>query len=147
MATMQNKELVRNYLEEVFNRRNLNAVDQYLSPAFVDHNPYSPQQAPGPAGRKQATSRFHEAFADFHLAIESIVAEGDMVAVRGTFSGRQTGSFMGVPPTGQRVAWQGMGFFRVANGRITERWSTHDLLGLLQQVGIIPERIEVPAVR
>lgn len=147
MSMMQNSQLVRTYLEEAFNKGNINAVDQFLSPAFVDHNPFSPEQAQGLAGQKQRVSRYHEAFADFHLAIESVISEGDTVAVRGTFSGIQRGSFMGVPPTNKRVSWQAMAFFRIANGRIVERWATHDLLGLLQQLGLIPERIEVPAVR
>lgn len=148
MSMMQtNKELARNYIEEAFNKGNVNAVDQFLSPAFVDHNPFSPRQAAGPEGQKQAISRFHEGFADFHVTLESVISEGDMVAMRGTFSGVQKGGFMGVPPTNQRVAWQAMAFYRVANGKLVERWANHDLLGLLQQVGIIPERLEVPAVR
>ena len=90
---------------------------------------------------------FREAFDGFHVALEQIVAEGDTVAVRGTLSGTHGGYFMGVPPTGKRVSWQAMTFFRITNGRIMERWSSHDPLGLLKEVGIIPERLEVPAVR
>lgn len=147
MSMMKNSELVRTYIEEAFNKGNINAVDRFLSPAFLDHNPFSPQQALGPAGQKQMISRFHEAFANLHITLESVISEGDIVAARGTYSGMQKGSFMGVPPTGKRVSWQAMAFFRVANGKIAERWSNHDLLGLLQQLGLIPERIEVPAVR
>lgn len=147
MSMMQHKETVRTYIEEVFNRGNVAAVEQFVSPSFVDHNPFSRQQAPGPAGQRQAVQMLREAFGDFHVALEKIVSEGDTVAIRGTVSGVHRGYFMGVPPTGKRVSWQAMTFLRMANGRIVERWSTHDLLGLLKEVGIIPERLEVPAVR
>ncbi len=147
MSTMQNNALVRNYIEDVFGRGNVNALDQFLSPAFVDHNPLTPQQPQGPAGQKQAVTRLHEAFANLHVAVESVISEGDTAAARVTFSGMHTGSFMGVPPTNKRVSWQAMVFYRIANGKIVERWGNYDLLGLLQQLGVIPERIEAPAVR
>jgi steroid delta-isomerase-like uncharacterized protein len=147
MSTMQNKDLVHRYIDEVFNQGNLAAADQYLSPGFVDHNPLTPDQPPGPAGQKQVYARFREAFPDLYVTLEALVAEGNMVANRATISGQQRGSILGIPPTGKRVSWQAMTIFRVANGQIVERWSTHDLLGLLRQLGIIPEGIEVPAVR
>jgi steroid delta-isomerase-like uncharacterized protein len=147
MSTMQNKEIVRSYIEEVFNKGILSAADQYLSPGFVDHNPFSPQQMSGPAGQRQVATLFREAFTGFHAALEDVIAEGDIVANRATIAGTQSGSIMGIPPTGRQVSWQAMTFFRLANGKIVERWSNHDLFGLLQELGVLPSRLEVPGVR
>lgn len=147
MSTMQNKEIVRSYIEEVFNKGRVSAVDQYLSPGFVDHNPFSPQQLRGPAGQRQVATMFREAFAGFHVTLEDVIAEGDIVANRATVGGTHSGSFMGISPTDRQVSWQAMTFFRLADGKIVERWSNHDLLGLLQELGVLPSRLEIPGVR
>lgn len=146
MSVMQSKEIVRRYIEEVFNKGNLNVADEVLAPGFVDHNPM-PGQASGIEGAIEFARDSRHSFPDLHVAIEQMVAEGDMVAVRSTIRGTHQGEYRGIPPTGKRVSWQAMAFFRVTNGKITERWSSQDHLGLLQQLGALPERLVVSTVR
>lgn len=74
------------------------------------------------------------AFPDLGLTVEEMVAEGDMVAVRFTARGTHQGEFLGVPATGNRVAWEVISVVRVACGKIAERWSQSDVAGLKQQL-------------
>ena len=70
--------------------------------------------------------------------IEDVIAEGDKVAVRFTFRGTHQGELMGIPPTGKQVTISGMDINRIAGGKIAERWAVFDMLGMLQQLGVMP---------
>jgi len=147
MSMMQNKELVRSYIEELFNQGNFSAVDKYLSPSFIDHNPFTKELPMGPKGQAEFSRLMREAFADFHVDIQDIIAEGDKVANRITASGRHKGEFLGIAPTQKEVSWQVMAFLRVENGKIVERWATQDLMGLLKELGVAPEKMVPAGVR
>ena len=79
------------------------------------------------------------AFPDIRVTVFDTVAEGDLVAVRGEISGTHRGELMGLPPTGNGVSVSVMDFNRIASGRVHERWGQLDMLGLLQQLGAVPE--------
>ena len=72
------------------------------------------------------------------MSLEEVLAEGNKVAVRLTFSGTHQGEFMGLPATGKRFTIAGMNVFRVEGSKIAENWPQLDMLGLLQQLGAIP---------
>lgn len=74
------------------------------------------------------------AFPAYELVPEQMVAEGDMVAVRGTFHGVHKGEFAGVQPTGKSVSGDLMIFYRVSDGRIAEHWLQMDMAGLVEQL-------------
>ena len=80
------------------------------------------------------------AFPDFSVTIEDAIAEGDRVAVRVTVRGTHQGALMGIPPTGKQIAIKAISMWRVTDGRIVERWESADTLGLMQQLGVIPNR-------
>ena len=149
MSTMQNKELVRKFTEEVFNKGDVDALDGFLSPDFVAHYPgfQGEEVAYDVAGFKQSMQQSRAAIRDFRIAIDSLIAEGDTVAARTTYSGVHTGSFMGIPPTNKRLSWHVMHFFRIANGKIAESWHSPDQLGMLQQLGVVADVFGVPAGR
>jgi predicted ester cyclase len=73
--------------------------------------------------------------------VEAQIAEGDMVATRWTACGTHDGDFQGVPPTGREVTLRGMTIFRIADGKLVEGWTNPDLLGVMQQIGAIPEGV------
>ena len=137
MSTEENRALIRRFLEEVFNQRNVAAVDQYMAGDYVDHV-LPPGVPPTREGFKQFIGPFLEAFPDFRYTVDDLIAEGDRVVARLTAQGTQQGAFMGVPATGKRATWSEIHIGRVANGQIAEHWGEIDNLGMLQQLGVIP---------
>ncbi len=66
------------------------------------------------------------------------MTEGDEVAVRSTVTATQKGEFQGIPATGKKVSLEEMDFLTIVDGKITEGWVSVDMLGLMQQIGMIP---------
>lgn len=137
MDTEANKKIVTSFIDRLFSKGDLTAVDDYLSQDFVNHDPPFGASA-GREGMRAAASTFRAAFPDWHSELHLIVAEGDLVAEVFTASGTHRGEMMGVAPTGQGVSLRGINVFRVSDGRILERWGCLDDLGFLQQLGVVP---------
>ena len=137
MSTMQPKQIVRDFVEEAQCRGNLDSVESYLAPDFVDHS-----AMPGMPGTREGVrilfSLLWSAFPDLHAEIEDQIAEGDKVVTRKTFTGTHRGEFMGILPTGRRVQFEVIDILRVVDGRITDHWNLLDQLGLLRQLGALP---------
>ena len=137
MSTEDNKALMRRFLEEVFNKKKLAAIDEFLAPNHVDHT-LPPGLPGGPEGTKQAISMTLTAFPDLHLTVEDMIAEGDKVVTRFTTHGTQQRAFGGIPPTGKHVKVSTIEITRIAGGKLVEDWGLDDRLGMLQQLGVIP---------
>ena len=118
MGTAENKAVQRRIIEDVINRKNLDLADELFAEEHALH-PQTSGVGPGPEGMKRAFAGLHEEFPDIRVEIESMVAEGDMVAVRLTFRGTHA-------PTGQRAAWPEMVFARFARGNAVESWEVTD---------------------
>jgi steroid delta-isomerase-like uncharacterized protein len=136
-ASDDNKALVRRWMEEAINRKNINVVDELMSPDYVSHVPGMPDLH-GPDGEKQFDSMFNTAFPDGVISIEHEVAEGDFVALHLSYRGTHQGEMMGIPPTGTQITMAGMHLCRIADGKIVEAWAMPDMLGMLQQLGVVP---------
>ena len=136
MITEANKATVRRYLEAVWNQGDLALVDEVIAPTFTQH---LTNVAPGRAGVKQFFSMIRTAFPDARMAIEDLIAEGDRVVWRFTIHATHTGPFQGIPATGRSVTITGMNLVRMAGGQIVENWGQQDNLGLLQQLGVVPQ--------
>ncbi len=87
---------------------------------------------------KRGVASRRAAFPDIHVTIEDILAEGDKVAARLAFVGTHQGPFQGIEATGKRVQWSGIWMYRIADGRLVERWHRYDMPGLLRQIGGVP---------
>lgn len=137
MSTEGNKALMHRFLEEVFNKKNLAAIDEFIAPNQVDHTlpPFLPTT---PEGTKRAIGMYLKAFPDLHLTVEDMFAEGDKVVTRFTSRGTQKGAFVGMPPTGKQVTVSTIVIARIAEGKIVEQWGLDDQMGMLQQLGLIP---------
>jgi steroid delta-isomerase-like uncharacterized protein len=141
VSTEENKALVRRFVDEVQSRGNIDALDEICSPEFVNHS--APPGVPSNCeGVKQLTAMFRQAFPDSYFTVEDMMAEGDKVATRKTFHGSHQGEFMGIPPTGRRVSMRLIDIVRIAGGRVVEHWSMGDNLGMMQQLGVIPQQGE-----
>lgn len=133
-----NKTLVHQMQNEIWNKGNLEIVDQLFSDDFVRHFPIGPETRGLDTFREHLISH-RAAFPDWSERIELIVADGDLVAVYFASSGTNEGSFQGNVPTGLRISINEMAIFRIAENKIVEQWLIPDLLGLNQQLGLIPE--------
>ena len=137
MVAYDHKLLARRFYEEALDTGRLEILDELLSPSFVDHGASS-EQAPGVEGFKGFLEMIAVAFPDLHIQIEDLLAEADKVAVRLTICGTHEGVLMGgIPPTGKRATWTGIDVLQFDAGRIVARWSERNLLGLMQQLGVI----------
>ena len=133
-----NKQLVEAFIRELFTEGDLTAVDRYLSPALVNHDPPFPGAPEGREGMRVAAATFRAALPDWHSEVEALVAEGDLVVERFTASGTHRGELMGVQPSGKTLTLRGIQIFRIEQGTIVERWGRLDQLGLLRQLGLAP---------
>ena len=136
----ENKAVVRREMEELFNHTgNLDAADEIIGPDYVSYEPTSGETR-GIEGAKQFAATYRQAFPDLENTIEDMVAEGDKVVVRfrgrGTHQG-ETEAFG--PPTGKRMEITGITIKRLSEGKIVEAWTNFDALGMMQQLGLIPE--------
>lgn len=136
--TDQNKQLVDDFIQDLFTKGDLDAVDRYLDPVFVNHDAPFPGAHDGPEGMRQAATAFRQALPDWHSDIERLVAEGDIVVEMFTASGTHRGELLGVPGTGRTLSLRGVNVWRIDGDRIAERWGYLDQLGLLQQLGLAP---------
>jgi steroid delta-isomerase-like uncharacterized protein len=126
-----NKALIREHYDATINAFRPAAIDRQIAADFVDHG--SPESC-GPEGVKAHIKALRIAFPDLSVTIEDMVAEGDLVAVRGTWRGTHQGEFRGVPAIGRKVEFGGMVFWRVAGGQIRERWGLIDTPSLMRQL-------------
>ena len=136
MSTEENKALIRRQVE-AWNTGNLDALDDLVAADLIHHD-LPPGMAPGLEGFKQIISMHRKAFPDVRVTIEDILAEGDRVMNRWTVSGTHHGEYMGIAPTGKQVTLKGMSIHRIEGGKIAEQWHEMDMLGLLQQMGVVP---------
>jgi steroid delta-isomerase-like uncharacterized protein len=135
-----NKHIVLRFDEEVWEKRNLDVLDELVAEDFVYHNPSLPvPDIPGRTAFKALLTGLLKAFPDLRTAADDVIAEGDRVVGRVTFSGTHKGDFMGVPATGKSVTWSAIVILRIADGKICEEWINADLLGLMRQLGAVPE--------
>lgn len=137
--TEHNKNLVDAFIQDLFTKGDLDAVDRYLAPDFVNHDPPFPGAPAGPEGMRVAAAMFRQAAPDWHSREDQLVAEGDIVVERFTASGTHRGELFGVAPTGATISLRGINIFRVDGDRIVERWGCLDELALLRQLGLVPE--------
>jgi steroid delta-isomerase-like uncharacterized protein len=137
MSNEDNKALVRRFYGEVFNKKNLAVIDDFLDPHIIEHS-LPPGLPSGIEGSKQFIGMYLTAFPDLHLTAEDMIAEGDKVVSRFTMRGTHKGEFMGIPPTGKQMTITGIQIPRVADSKIAENWINLDALGLLQQLGVVP---------
>lgn len=140
MSAEENKAVVRREMEELFNQGgNINVADEIIAPNYISYEPTS-GEVRGIEGAKQFATTYREAFPDLENTIEDMVAEGDKVVVRfrarGTHQG-ETEAFG--PPTGKRMEITGITIKRLSDGKIVEAWTNFDALGMMQQLGLIPE--------
>jgi steroid delta-isomerase-like uncharacterized protein len=136
MSVEENQELVRQMFERAINQRDPSVFESFIDTSYVNHDMPAPE--PGPEGLRAVMGAFFAAFPDMRIVVEQTVGEGDIVCTRGYFSGTHDGEFMGIPATGKKVNVKYMDMWRLDEGKAVENWVRLDMLGMMQQLGVVP---------
>ncbi|MFN3331763.1 MAG: ester cyclase [Caldilinea sp.] len=138
MSIVENKAVIRRFVKEVLNAKNLAVMDELFPPNYVELDPL-PGQGPGAEGLKRFfADSFFPAFPDLEWVNEDMVAEGEYVMARSTWRGTQRGEFLGIPPTNRRVQVAAWTIDHVVDGKLVDSRILVDGLSLLQQLGALP---------
>jgi steroid delta-isomerase-like uncharacterized protein len=143
MSAEANKVLARRVFQEVLNGRNLDLLDELAAPDYIEHNPL-PGQRSGIDGIRDRYTMVLNAY-DPHFTVEDVIAEGDKVVLRWSQTGIHVGAFMGLAATGRRYTTTGIEIWRVENGKLAEHWDVVDVVGQMQQLGLLPQPENAPA--
>jgi len=135
LALSDNIEIITRF--EQYRAGDRATIDELCDPGVVDHNP-APDHEPTLAGFKQKVAGFAATFPDLKFDLQDIIASGDTVATRWVVTGSLQQEFMGIPASGQTIRVEGMNFYRLKAGRVTDIWTQFDGVALMQQLGAIP---------
>jgi steroid delta-isomerase-like uncharacterized protein len=136
MSVENNKIITRQVAEDIFNKRIISLISELMDANIVVHTTMGDFK--GYEGFKQFLTPYYAAFPDMNLVNEEEIAEGDKVVLRQTVTGTHKGSLMGIPPTGKKFAIQEIVVNRFENGKLVETWALADLMGMMQQLGLMP---------
>jgi len=129
----KNKAVVRRLFEEALCQANWDLFEQIHAKDFVVHRAKRDATL---AEDLEAAKEWTQAFPDGKCEVNQLIAEGDMVAVRWSAQGTNTGTGNGLPATGKPARISGVTFFRVKDGKLAEEWGMIDMWGLLKQLGL-----------
>jgi steroid delta-isomerase-like uncharacterized protein len=133
MTADDNRKVIQNFFEKVLNRRNLSVLGDFVSRDYVEHSP-TPDQDQGLAGVRHHIETFFTAFSNTRYELEDTIAEGSKVVARWTMTGKHTGAFVGVAPTGKDIRTFGIDIYYLENGKIIEHWHEMDMVSLMAQL-------------
>jgi steroid delta-isomerase-like uncharacterized protein len=149
MSAEQNKAIVRRFIEELWNNRNLDVADEIFAADCITHQLRSGAElvaAPrNPEVVKKHVTEWLVGFPDLRFTIEQMIAEADQVVARTVLQGTHIGTWLGIAPTGKQVNIRMITIHRIANGKIAEDWVLVESLGFFQQLGLIPPTQEIMA--
>jgi len=131
-----NQQLIRNYFNEVWNKGNLDLLDELLNPNYLNHSSSIPDSPPGPGGLKPIVSAMRIAFPDLHYTIQDLIVTDDRVVARVKMTGTHTGDFFGIPPTNKKISVNQINIEYIENGRISEHWRITDENTMMNQLGL-----------
>lgn len=138
MSVNTNVIAARRLLEEGFGNGDLSVVDKYVADDFIEHQ--NGVQGIGPDAVKRIITGLHQSLTDMTFSIEAVVASRDTVWVRARVSAKNTLPFMGRPATGRDIEIDVVDVIRFSAGKAVEHWGVADRLGLLEQLGLAPQR-------
>ena len=142
--TAQNKALISRLMDEVVSQGNYDAADGLVDPHFVGHSPTPGFDTEGLEAYKQFFRTMRGAFPDLRIEIHEQLSVDDRVVTRWTARATHLGEFMGLPPSGKQGAMSGINIDRIQNGKVVECWSLSDELGLMRQIGALPQPAGAP---
>jgi steroid delta-isomerase-like uncharacterized protein len=133
----ENKKLVREIIEVVWNRRGLDRIPEFYAPDFVgDYRPYALRE--GHNGVRAMVEGVWTAFPDYHEEVHELIAEGDRVVFRLTISGTHQGQWGPLPGTGKRAQFDEIAILQIRDAKVVRQRGIVDALSALMQLGAVP---------
>ena len=142
MSTEENKAVVRRWFDEVLSRGDMDALDSICAECHPQFAVVRGVMEPAPLGMsslKDLIAGLRTAFPDLQATVEEQIAEGDKVVTRVTIRGTQEGEIFGLPATGKSFTIPGVSIWEVRGNLLIQEWVSWDALGMMQQLGAIPE--------
>ncbi|MES2622134.1 MAG: ester cyclase [Bacteroidota bacterium] len=133
---VRNREIALRFYEEVINVQNVDALDKFCSPNYLEHQ-YDTHFDSDLKGVKKAFKEYFRAFPDMHVKVNFMMAEGDLLTAHITTTGTNTGSIYGQKPTNKKMEINGVDITRFKNGKVEEHWGFAEEGKLLTQLGLI----------
>lgn len=141
------KDLIRRFVEELWNERRLDVADAIFAKDCVTHQLRSGEPADGvprgPQAIKEHVMGWIASFPDLRFNIEQMLSEGDRVAMQLLMEGTHQGPWLGIPASGKKMQIRMFTIHRVVQGKIVEDWVLVESLGLFQQVGVLPNTADL----
>jgi len=136
-AEDRNKQIIRTYFNEAWNKGHMDVLDTILSENYINHTPSTPNPQNGPAGLKPIIMAIRTGFPDLHYEIKDIIVTQDRAVVRVIMTGTQTGTLFSIAPTGKHIEVNQINIEKIENGKITEHWRVTDELTMMKQLGLV----------
>ncbi len=135
----ENKQLIKQWFEDVWNQGRAESIDEMLADDCVVHGLTDAQgkAVRGPAEFRGFHTQFREAFPDITVTVEDTIAEGDLVVARCSVRGQHAGHSLGIAATQSPVEFTGIAIVRVKDGKLVEAWNNFDFMTMYKQVGMI----------
>jgi predicted ester cyclase len=137
------KSLVRRHFKELWNERKLDVCEELMAEVFTENAaapfaPAAPGRVNGPSAMRKTVEWLVAQFPDLRMELESIVADGEIVAARVVARGTHLGTVDGAPPpTGRAFVARHSHWFRIEGDRLAEHWATRDDLSAMLQLGVV----------
>jgi predicted ester cyclase len=132
------KATARRFNDEIMNQGKLEVIDEIIADGLVEHAA-PPGWPPGKEGVRAYVAMMRDAFPDLKVETLAVVAEGDEVWMHSVMTGTHTGELMGIPATGKSVSLAMFDRVKVSDGKAVEHWGVSDDLGMMTQLGVVPE--------
>ena len=137
LASDRNAAIVRRTFDEIINQEDKAVIDEVYAPDVIVHDPFT-GASHGADAMRGLLGMFDAAFPHHRVTVEAVISQGDLVSVLHTHTATNTGSFLGMPPTGKTVVVNGLELFRLRDGKIVEFWRKDDDVSMLMQLGMLP---------
>lgn len=136
-AEDKNRQIIQTYYNEVWNKGDVDVLDNLLSKDYINHTPSTPNPPIGAAGLKPIIKAIRKGFPDLHYEIKDIIVTKNKAVARVVMTGTQTDTLFGIPPTGKHIEVNQINIEQIESGRITEHWRVTDELGMMKQLGVV----------
>lgn len=126
------KEIAKQYAEDIWDRKDLSAIDHYLDQHVLIHSLLG--KFYGHEAMREVVVAWQKAFPDLQVINSNLIAENDLAVIHWEAKGSHLGEFKGISPSGKKISYSGVTIYRILNGKIIEYWAYLDMQHLMKQL-------------